>query len=365
MAGGGTDDGRLAVVADLAYPTGVATDASGNLYIADWDNQRVRKVSASTGIITTVAGNGSAGFTGDGGPATAASLRDPMSVAIDASGNLYIADMGNKRIRKVGAASGIITTVAGSGSWGYDGDGGPATAASLANPTGVTIAPSGDIYFADAGNNRIRRVAAASGIITTVAGSGTNGYSGDGGPATLAALRLSGPDTSSIYIGQPPTVVVDAAGTIYFSDTYNHRIRRVDGGGTIATIAGTGSSGFSGDGGPASAAALAEPTGLTLDGANLVIADADNNRIRRVALASGIISTIAGSGGAGYGGDGGPAIAARFLGPVAVAFNAAGDLFVADKFNDRVRRIAAGTSLISTAVGTGVRFSGDGPVPTA
>ncbi len=365
VAGGGTDDGRLATVADLNDPTGVAVDAAGNLYIADWNNQRVRKVWANSGIITTVAGNGSAGFTGDGGLATAASLRDPMSVAIDAGGNLIIADMGNERIRRVQATTGIITTIAGSGSWGWDGDGGPASDAAMAYPTGVAVAPSGDIYFADSANNRVRRIAAASGIITTIAGSGTHGHSGDGGPATLASLRLSGPNTGSISIGSPPSVVVDSSGIVYFSDTFNHRIRRIDGGGTITTIAGNGTKSFSGDGGPATAAALDGPAGVALDGAgNLFIADGDNHRIRRVVLATGVINTFAGSV-PGFSGDGGPAIAAQFLGPVSIALNASGDLFVGDKWNNRVRRIAAGTSIISTCAGTGVRFSGDGSVATA
>ena len=182
---GYSGDNGPATSAELAGPTGVALDASGNLYIADYGNNRIRKVSPS-GIITTVAGNGTDGFSGDNGPATSAELADPWGVALDASGNLYIADIYNNRIRKV-SPSGIITTVAGNGTGGYSGDNGPATSAELYDPSGVALDASGNLYIADYGNDRIRKVS-PSGIITTVAGNGTVGYSGDNGPATIAEL---------------------------------------------------------------------------------------------------------------------------------------------------------------------------------
>src|SRR5438552_723994 len=188
VAGGGAGDGGAATGASLNQPRGVALDASGNLYIADQFNHRIRKVDGGAGIITTVAGNGSYAFAGDGGAATGASLNQPRGVALDASGNLYIADQSNLRIRKVDAASGIITTVAGNGSPAFAGDGGAATSASLNEPSGVALDASGNLYIADQFNHRIRKVAAATGIITTVAGNGHTPFAGDGGAAAGASL---------------------------------------------------------------------------------------------------------------------------------------------------------------------------------
>ncbi|MFL6448655.1 MAG: Ig-like domain repeat protein [Bryobacteraceae bacterium] len=213
-----TGDGGPATDAMLARPLGLAVDGSGNFYIADGgdflDPGRIRKVSADTGVITTVAGNGSYGFSGDGGPATSARLEGPSAVAVDGSGNLYIAD-GN-RIRKVSASTGVITTVAGNGSSGYSGDGGPATSASLFYPRGVAVDGSGNIYIADEDNNRIRKVSAGTGVITTVAGNGSDGFSGDGGPATSASLE------------GPSAVAVDGSGNLYIADWGNQRVRKVD-----------------------------------------------------------------------------------------------------------------------------------------
>ena len=293
---------------------------AGNLFIADGGNFRIRKVDTS-GIITTVAGNGSSEFSGDGGPATSASLTNPFGVALDGTGNLFIADEGSNRIRKVDT-SGIITTVAGNGSSGFSGDGGPAISASLSGPIGVALDGTGNLFFADAGNNRIRKVD-TSGIISTVAGDGIFGFSGDGDPATSASLR------------DPFGVALDGAGNLFIADRFNQRIRRVDAAtGIITTVAGDGptgigAGGFSGDGGPATSASLNSPFGVAVDGAgNLFIADTLNNRIRKVDT-SGIITTVAGNGSFGFSGDGDPATSASLHEPFGVALDGSGNLFIA------------------------------------
>ena len=245
-------------------------DARGNLYIADGWNHRIRGVSPS-GIISTVAGNGAPWFSGDGGSATSASVCQPTGVAVDAAGNLYIADYGNHRIRGV-SPSGIISTVAGSGTQGFSGDGGPATSASLNYPGSVAVDAAGNLYIADSQNDRIRKVS-ASGIISTVAGNGALGFSGDGGPASSASLLL------------PGGVAVDAAGNLYIADSQNDRIRKVSASGIISTVAGSGAQGFSGDGGPATSALLYGPFGVAVDAAgDLYIGDFHNYRIRKVLI---------------------------------------------------------------------------------
>ena len=328
---GFSGDGGPATSASLASPVSVALDGAGNLFIADFSNSRIRKVDTS-GIITTVAGNGISGFSGDGGPATSASLTNPTGVALDGTGNLFIADEGNFRIRKVDT-SGIITTVAGNGSSGFSGDGGPATSASLTNPFGVALDGTGNLFFADAGNNRIRKVD-TSGIISTVAGDGIFGFSGDGDPATSASLR------------DPFGVALDGAGNLFIADRFNQRIRRVDAAtGIITTVAGDGptgigAGGFSGDGGPATSASLHEPNGVALDGSgNFFIADTLNNRIRKVDT-SGIITTVAGNGSFGFSGDGGPATSASLSFPFGVALDGSGNLFIADFSNSRIRKVS-------------------------
>ena len=277
-------DGGLATQARLWNPSAVAVDGSGNLFIADTSNQRIRRVDAATGIITSVAGNGTAGFAGDNGPATSANLYAPYGVAVDASGNLFIGDYNNHRIRRVDAATGIITTVAGNGTAGFAGDGGPATSASLFNPRGVTVDASGNLFIADYNNNnsRIRRVDAATGIITTVAGNGTASFAGDNGPATSASLRA------------PSAVALDGGGHLFIADSANHRIRRVDAAtGIITTVAGNGTAAFAGDNGPATSASLNSPFGVVVDGnGNLIIADYSNHRIRK---AAGIAVPVANS----------------------------------------------------------------------
>ena len=320
-------DGGPAPDARLAAPTGVAVDGAGNLYIADQVNHRIRKVD-STGTITTIAGSGETGFRGDGGPAVEAQLDYPFGMAVDGAGNLYIADTGNHRIRKVDS-SGTITTIAGSGETGFDGgsfggDGGPASEGRLAFPTGVATDGAGNLYIADQVNHRIRKVD-SSGTITTIAGSGELGFGGDGGPAPDARLAF------------PTDVAVDGAGNLYIADPRNHRIRKVDSSGTITTIAGSGELGFGGDGGPATDARLAFPTDVAVDGAgNLYIADSRNHRIRKVD-SSGTITTIAGSGEPGFSGDGGPATDARLARPTGVAVDDAGNVYIADTDNHRIR----------------------------
>ena len=302
----------------------MALDNDGNLYIADTSNHRIRKVTTS-GVISTVAGDGTAGFAGDGGPATAARLNNPIGMALDSSGNLYVGDTYNNRIRKV-TASGVISTVAGDGMAGFAGDSGMATAARLNLPTGVALDDDGNLYVADNWNQRIRKVT-ASGVISTVAGDGTAGFAGDSGPATAAQLNY------------PNDVAVDGSGNLYIADTGNERIRKVDAAGTITTVAGDGTEGFAGDGGPATAAQLNGPQGVAVDGTgNLYIGDRSNNRIRKV-TASGTITTIAGTGAADFAGDGGPALQAQLNTLIGVALDRSGNLYVADTNNHRIRRL--------------------------
>src|SRR5439155_1238793 len=241
---GFSGDGGTATSAQLAQPSGIAVDTAGNLYVADTRNQRVRKVTAG-GVISTVAGNGTFGFSGDGGPATSAQLSTPDDVAVDAAGNLYVPDLGGQRVRKV-TPSGVISTVAGNGTHGFSGDGGPATSAQLAffsGGSGVAVDVAGNLYISDNGNNRVRKVT-ADGVISTVAGNGTFGFSGDEGPATSAQLNF------------PLGVAVDSAGNLYIADSDNTRRRKVTAGGVISTVAGNGTSGFSGGQGPATSAQL-------------------------------------------------------------------------------------------------------------
>src|ERR1035441_4633979 len=272
VAGNGTGtfagDGGAAPNASLYYSIGVTLDASGNLFIADTFHYRVRKV-ATNGTISTVAGNGTFGFSGDGSAVTNASLSTLSGVACDAFGNLYIADTANARIRKVGT-NGIISTVAGNGIGTFAGDGGAAINASLYGPDGVALDASGNLYIADNHNNRILKVG-TNGIITSVAGNGSANYAGDGGAATNASLNV------------PANVALDIAGNLYIADNYNNRIRKVATNGIISTLAGNGTGGYSGDGNTAAYATIYGPSGVAVDNAgNLFFADYNNSRIREV-----------------------------------------------------------------------------------
>jgi sugar lactone lactonase YvrE len=326
---GSSGDGGVATSAELNVPDGVAEDSAGNLYIADALNDVIRKVTAATGVITTIAGNGTAGFSGDGGAATSAELSTPAGVAVDSAGNLYIADEGNQRIRAVSAGTGQITTIAGNGTAGFSGDNGAAASAELNFPGGVAIDSAGNLYIADSLNNRIRKVSAATGMIMTIAGNGTAGFSGDNGVPTSAELNA------------PDEVTLDSGGNLYISDSANNRIRIVSAAtGLITTIAGNGTAGYSGDNGAATSAELNGPADVVLDSAgDLYIADILNNRIRIVTAATGLITTIAGNGTAGYSGDNGAATGAELNGAVSIALDNVGNLFIADAINQRIREL--------------------------
>ena len=310
----------------VLHPTALATDSEGSLYFVDRDAFRVRKVDRS-GRVSTIAGSGLLGYSGDGGPATSARLGDRVEgLAVDGEGNVYIADTENLRIRRVDA-SGTITTFAGTGRWGTEGDGGPATRAGLTAMHGLAADAQGNLYVADTWNDRIRKID-TEGIITTVAGAGEEGVSGDGGSATEARLN------------KPRGVAVDAVGNLYIADSDNRRIRKVDSKGTITTIAGTGDRGYSGDGGPATEAALDQPYAVTVDAVgNIYVADSRNRIVRKVAL-DGTISTAAGippGAGAGPNGVGGN----QSMGfPRALATGLGGELYIADSYRDSILRLA-------------------------
>jgi len=409
FAGNGTEgytgDGGAATSAKLNQPSGVAFDSNGNLYISSHNNDVIRKVDTN-GNISTFAGNGTEGYSGDGGAATSATLSNPWGVTVDASGNVYIADSENHRIRKVDT-NGNISTFAGTGTEGFSGDGGAATSATLNSSEMIRI-HNNNAYIADYGNNRVRKIdnngiittiagtdkfnddgiAAsearielprnmwmdnndnlyvadqnanlvrkidANGIITTVAGTGVGGFSGDGGAATSAQINA------------PRGVTGDNAGNLYISDRVNHRVRKVDANGIITTVAGTGTAGYSGDGGAGTSAKVNAPYGLTMYGGDLYFTEGDNNVIRKLDVdGDGTISTVAGTGGDnGFSGDDGAATSAQLYTPTGVAFDSQGNMYIADLYNYRIRKVDTNGN-ITTVAGTGtIGYSGDGGAATS
>ncbi len=324
-------DGVLATRAHLWFAAAVAVDVEGNVFVADSFNNRIRRVDARTGMITTVAGMGYQGFSGDGGLATEAKLNSPGGVALDSKGNLLIADTFNHRIRIVDHRTGIISTLVGSGIQGSAGDDGLAIRAQLSEPNGISVDLVGNLLIADTANHRIRLVEKATGVISALAGTGTPGFSRDGGIGTAAQLN------------GPTAAVADGHGRVLIADTFNNRVRRLDTRtGTITTIAGTGAQGFGGDGDFASKAELMEPSGVAVDAkGNILIADTFNNRIRQIDHLSGIITTVVGIGTRGSSESGTRALSAELNNPVGLTQDTLGNIVVADAGNHRVFRVIA------------------------
>ncbi len=334
--GGGAGDSGSAALAQLLAPRAVAVDARGNVYVAD-TTHRVRRIAPS-GQITSFAGNGIVGNAGDGGLAIDANLNQPRGLAVDSAGNVYIADTLNHRIRKVTAADGRISTLAGTGIEGNQGDGNAATQAELSFPTGVALDSAGNVYVGDTGNHRVRKITVSDGKIATIAGNGEIGFSGDGGPAAQAKLFA------------PVGVAVDAQGNVYFVDQGNQRIRRVGSDNTITTFAGTGTTTYNGDDRLANTANINEPRLIALDAAgDLYVADQGNHRIRKIARGTNLITTVAGSGAQGFGGDNSAPNAALLSIPQGVAVDAQGNVFIADTGNNRVRKVQAASNVRAVA----------------
>ena len=352
-AGDGTNnesgDGGLATQAHLNSPAGLAIDSSGGLLIADEGGNQIRRVDPVTGLISTIAGTSLFGFGGDGGPAIDAELYTPIDLFMTSSSVLLVADFANFRVRAL--VRGNLTTIAGNGNFGYSGDSGVATDANLAAPDGVAPDSSGNLNICDSFANRVRTVS-QFGIITPTAGTGTPGFGGDGGPASSAMLV----DCDGI--------AADSAGNIFIADTHNRRIRKVNSAGTISTVAGNGTSGFAGDGGQATSAALSNPQGVAVDSkGNLYIADTGNNRIRKVS--SGNITTLAGDGLVGYGGDGVPAITATLNAPSRVTVDSSGNVYFSDTGNNAVREITTDGNIHTIAGNTHAGLAGDGGPATS
>lgn len=338
-------NGGPATDAPLAEVNSVAVDGSGNVYASDAPNGEVMRISPD-GTLTVFAGNAFAGFSGDGGPATSASLSNPAGLAVDVAGNIYISDRANQRVRKI-ASDGTISTFAGNGRFGFSGDNGPATSAMLSGPDGLAFDGQGNLYIVEAGGHRIRKVA-PDGTITTVAGTGQPGFSGDGGPATAAMLNT------------PRRIAADGSGNLYVVDAVNQRVRKIGTDGVITTFAGTGKSGPLNDGGPASNAALFFVSDVAVDAAgNVLILTSSPPSVRQV-TPDGIIQTIVGSGLFGFAGDGGPALKARFSFPGGFALGSDGSLYIADSSNRRIRKVTPDGNVQTIAGNFRYRFSPDG-----
>jgi DNA-binding beta-propeller fold protein YncE len=324
-------DGGPATQAQLNGPFDLGFDAAGNLYFSDTFNHCIRRVDARTAVITTCAGCGEAGYSGDGGPATRARFNEPYGIAVDRTGNLYIADRHNHCVRRVDGATGIVATFAGNGSSGFSGDGETASRAGMVEPNGLALDPEqGRLYIADVGDNRVRVVDLASGIIRTFAGTGEPQHSGDGGVATAAGVHGA------------RAVKVGANGTVYILERQGSTLRAVDPGtGIIRTVAGTGVRSYTGDDGPALAATFNAPKELAIDReGNLLIVDTENHAIRRVDLRSGTVSALAGNGRQGGNGDGGPAREASLDRPHGAVVAADGSIYIGDTNNHRIRKAA-------------------------
>ena len=334
-------DSLLATSTVLHTPSGVAVDDSGNIYIADTYNNLVRRVNHVNYITTIIAGNGTAGNTGDNGAGTSAALDLPSSVAVDNFGNVYFVDSFNFRIRKIDLNTGVISAFAGNGNSGYAGDGSAATSASM-SPVGVAVDHEGNVYIT--GNNTIRVVDHTTGIITKLAGIGIAGYSGDNGPALSAKLN------------EPFGLAVDDSDNIFVADAFNDCIREINHNtGIITTVAGNGMQGYSGDGGLATDAKLNQPTGVTVDDSdNVFIGDLGDNRIRKVDHSTGVIHTIAGTGTGGFTGDNGQASLAELAYPQSLAIDSLGNILVADKYNNRIRKLYLMSSINVNASDTAI-----------
>ncbi|HKQ77989.1 MAG TPA: hypothetical protein VJ810_30105, partial [Blastocatellia bacterium] len=346
---GDSGDGGPAIAARLS-PFGLAVDAAGNLLVADDEAHRVRRITPG-GTINAFAGNGALGASGDGAGAVNAAMNVPQDVVVDAAGNVYISDSNNHRVRRV-APNGVITTYAGTGVPDFGGDGGPAAQARLSLPTGLALDSAGNLYIADSGNARVRKVTASTGVITTVAGNGLVGFSGDGGQATEATFKL------------PFGVAVDRNGALYICDTRDNRIRRVGTNGVITTICGTGVAGYNGDGRPALGAQIGSGGFMTTDSdGNLYFADFLNHRIRKITVSTGIITTIAGTGIAGTFGDGSDPASMQIFLPTDVALGPGGVIYVADWGNFRIRKIQPTAGFRTVASVSAASFLGEALSP--
>jgi sugar lactone lactonase YvrE len=320
-------DGGLAIHALLNEPFMCAFDAQGHLYVAEAMNHCVRRIDKQTGVITTVAGNGTPGYSGDSGAATRASLNQPYALQIDSHGDIYIVDRLNAVIRKVTAATGIITTVAGTGTPGYSGDGGPGIRAQLREPNDCFLDGRGGLLITDVQDQRIRRLDLATGMMTTFAGNGDKARTGDGRAATTASILGA------------RAVCMDRQGNTYICEREGNGIRQVDARGIMSTVAGTGERGYSGDGGPALAATWGAPKAIRCDQhGNVLVVDTENHAIRRIDMATGMVTTLAG-GHRGGNGDGGPATAAGLDRPHGCDVDAQGNIYIADSNNHRVRAV--------------------------